>query len=126
MGMQETLKALSDPVRRDILELLKSGRLPTALWCASDYMAVGAIYALKLHGLTVPGDISVMGHDDLYSGRYPENGLTTLRTPMAEIGQAAVKLAIALIEHEGEVCPRQVFQPSLVVRGSTGPVRRRA
>lgn len=103
--------------------LLEDGGLPTAVWCASDYMAVGAISALRRHGLSVPGDISVMGHDDLYSGLYPEEGLTTLRTPMAEIGRAAVDLAIALIEHDGQMNPRQVFQPSLVVRGSTGPAR---
>lgn len=103
--------------------LLEDGGLPTAVWCASDYMAVGAISTLRRHGLSVPGDISVMGHDDLYSGLYPEEGLTTLRTPMAEIGRAAVDLAIALIEHDGQMNPRQVFQPSLVVRGSTGPAR---
>lgn len=105
--------------------LLAEGTPPTALWCASDYMAVGAISALKRHGLSVPGDISVMGHDDLYSGHYPGAGLTTLRTPMAELGHAAVELAIALIEHGGEVQPRQVFQPALAVRDSTGPAVRR-
>lgn len=103
--------------------LLGDGGLPTALWCASDYMAVGAVSALRSHGLSVPGDVSVMGHDDLYAGRYPQGGLTTLRTPMAEIGKAAVDLAIALIERESRIHPRQVFRPSLVVRGSTGPLR---
>ena len=102
--------------------LLAEGRLPTALWCASDYMAIGAIKVLKAHGLSVPGDVSVMGHDDVYADPWPDMGLTTLRTPMAEIGKAAVELAIALIEHDGEILPRQVFRPSLVVRGSTGPV----
>ena len=104
--------------------LLKSGPPPTALWCASDYMAIGVMDALKRRGLSVPGDVSVMGHDDLFFGRYPDVGLTTLHTPMAEIGRAAAELAIALIEGGGrEVLPRQIFRPSLVVRGSTGPVR---
>lgn len=104
--------------------LLESGPPPTALWCASDYMAIGVMDALKRRGLSVPGDVSVMGHDDLFFGRYPDVGLTTLHTPMAEIGRAAAELAIALIEGGGrEVRPRQIFRPSLVVRGSTGPVR---
>ena len=104
--------------------LLESGHLPTALWCASDYMAIGAMNALRLRGLSVPGDVSVMGHDDLYFGLYPDIGLTTFHTPMAEIGRAAVELAMALIEHRGQdIRPRQVFQPSLVVRSSTGPAR---
>ena len=89
--------------------LLAEGRLPTALWCASDYMAIGAIKVLKAHGLSVPGDVSVMGHDDVYADPWPDMGLTTLRTPMAEIGKAAVELAIALIERKGQVRPRQVF-----------------
>ena len=104
--------------------LLERGELPTALWCASDYMAIGAIKALKAHGLAVPGDVSVMGHDDLYVDPWPDMGLTTLHTPMAEIGRAAIKLAISLIEGGGQVEPRQVFHSSLVVRSSTGPACR--
>lgn len=106
--------------------LLAEGAPPTALWCASDYMAIGAVSALKRRGLSVPGDVSVMGHDDLYSGLYPGAGLTTLHTPMAELGHAAVELAIALIERSGQVRPRQLFRPALVVRDSTGSAARRA
>ena len=105
--------------------LLEKGELPTAVWCASDYMAVGAMHALRLRGLSIPGDISVMGHDDLYFARYPDISLTTLHTPMEEMGKAAVALAISLIEQDGLVPARQVFQPSLEIRGSTGPCRRR-
>ncbi len=77
------------PVGADAVELLLGeGRLPTALWCASDYMAVGAMHALRLRGLSIPGDISVMGHDDLYFARYPDISLTTLHTPMEELGRA--------------------------------------
>ncbi len=104
-------------------QLLFRGELPTALWCASDYMAIGAVSALRLRGLSVPGDVSVMGHDDLYYDRYPNIGLTTLRSPMAELGRAAVELARALMEHREPAQSRQVFQPSLVVRESTGPAR---
>ena len=103
--------------------LLAENRLPSALWCASDYMAIGAIKVLKARGLSVPSRVSVMGHDDLYSDPWPDMGLTTLHTPMAEIGQTAVQMASALIEGQGQVRPRQVFQPTLVVRSSTGPPR---
>lgn len=112
-----TMQAGMDAVER----LLERDGLPTALWCASDYMAIGAMNALKLHGLSVPGDVSVVGHDDLYFSLYPNIGLTTLHTPMAEIGQAAVQLAMALIERDGQARTKQAFRPSLVVRESTGP-----
>ena len=115
----DTMRAGVDAVEL----LLRRGKLPTAIWCASDYMAIGVINALKYHGLSVPGDISVMGHDDLYSDCRPDISLTTLRTPMSQLGQAAVKLAIALMEHDDNIQPRQIFRPTLVIRGSTGPVR---
>lgn len=101
--------------------LLERGQLPTALWCASDYMALGAMTALRSRGLSVPGDVSVMGHDDLHWDIYPNVGLTTLHTPMAELGKAAVELAIALMEEGEPPSPRRSFQPTLVVRSSTGP-----
>ncbi len=105
--------------------LICEGTLPTALWCASDYMAVGAIQALKRHGLEVPGDVSVIGHDDLYHCLYPNFSMTTIRLPLAEIGKAAVELAVSLIEHTGQaVQPHQSFRPVMMLRESTGPVRR--
>ena len=57
--------------------------------------------ALRLYGLSIPGDILVMGHDDLHSSLHPDTGLTTLHIPMAEIGKAAVRLAVALIQQDG-------------------------
>ncbi len=65
--------------------------------------------------------MSVVGHDDLWPGLWPDAGLTTLRTPMAEMGKAAVELALSLIGQGGQVPPRQVFRPALVVRGTTAP-----
>lgn len=106
-----------------VSQLWEQGDPPTALWCASDYMAIGAINALKNRGLSVPGDVSVMGHDDLHFSLYPDISLTTFHTPMEELGKAAVELAVSLMECGGPVQPRQSFRPSLVVRGSTGPVR---
>ena len=103
-------------------ELIGQDKLPTAFWCASDYMAIGAINALERHGMSVPGDVSVIGHDDLYAD-LPNINLTTFQTPMAEMGQAAVDMAVALIEQKDVPDPRQSFRPSLVKRGTTGPVR---
>ena len=75
-------------------------------------------------GLSVPGDISVMGHDDLYFGLYPDIGLTTLHTPMTELGKAAIELAVTLMEGGEPPQLQRRFQPDLVVRESTGPLRR--
>lgn len=101
-------------------QLIAQDNLPTAIWCASDLMAVGVINALKTHGLSAPEDVSVIGHDDLYFDLFPDITLTTLHTPMAEIGRAAVKLALSLMNGEKEVESKQLFRTSLVIRHTTG------
>lgn len=98
--------------------LIAAGTLPTAIWCASDLMAMGAFSSLKAHGLRIPEDISLVGHDDLYFSRLPGIELTTLRTPMQELGNAAAALAIALMEHRNAEA-HQRFLPNLVVRNTT-------
>lgn len=113
----ETSKAGHDLVER----LIAENALPTAIWCASDLMALGALSALRAHGIRIPEDISLIGHDDLYVSSITGIELSTLRTPMMEMGDAAVQLAIALIEG-GAVTPHQVFLPRLLVRGTSGKV----
>ncbi len=106
---------------RELAEyLINDEKLPTAIWCASDLMAMGVLNALRTHGVRVPEDISLIGHDDLYFSRLSGVELTTLHTPMQEIGKAAVELAIGLIEKKN-FQPQQVFKPSLVLRRTTGP-----
>lgn len=107
---------------QDLVEqLMTEGELPTAIWCASDLMAMGVLSALRVHGLRVPEEISIVGHDDLYFSCLAGIELTTLHTPMQELGNAAVALAIALIEH-GNALPHQTFYSRLVERKTTAVV----
>lgn len=103
--------------------LLKQGELPSAIWCASDLMAVGVLNALKTHNICVPDDVSVIGHDDLYFDIFPDIALTTLHTPMAEIGVAAVNLALSLIEGKENIKPRQFFRTTLIERKTTAKAK---
>lgn len=103
-------------------KLIKKNELPTAIWCASDLMAVGVIQTLRKNGFLVPEDVSVIGHDDLYFGIFPDICLTTLHTPFLEIGTAAADLAIDLTEKKAkEENLRQVFRTSLVERNTVAP-----
>ncbi|WP_265737588.1 LacI family DNA-binding transcriptional regulator [Actinacidiphila soli] len=91
----------------------------TAIVTASDMMALGAIRAARQHGLTVPGDVSVVGFDDSPLIAFTDPPLTTIRQPVTAMGQAAVR---ALLEEIGGTpAPHSefVFLPELVVRGST-------
>jgi DNA-binding LacI/PurR family transcriptional regulator len=92
----------------------------TAIICASDLMALGAVRAARQRGLAVPGDVSVVGFDDSPLIVFTDPPLTTLRQPVEAMGQAAVN---ALLEEVGGTpAPHAefVFLPELVVRGSTG------
>ncbi len=91
----------------------------TALVCASDMMALGAIRAARQRGLAVPRDVSVVGFDDSPLIAFTDPPLTTIRQPVTAMGQAAVH---ALLEEIGGTpAPHSefVFLPELVVRGST-------
>ncbi|NSC21354.1 LacI family transcriptional regulator [Streptomyces albus subsp. chlorinus] len=96
----------------------------TAVVCASDMMALGAIRAARQRGLAVPGDVSVIGFDDSPLIAFTDPPLTTIRQPVTAMGQAAVR---ALLEEIGGTpAPHSefVFLPELVVRGSTASRRR--
>jgi DNA-binding LacI/PurR family transcriptional regulator len=91
----------------------------TAIVTASDMMALGAIRAARQQGLSVPGDVSVVGFDDSPLIAFTDPPLTTIRQPVTAMGQAAVR---ALLEEIGGTpTPHSefVFLPELVVRGST-------
>lgn len=94
----------------------------TAVVCASDMMALGAVRAVRQRGLEVPHDVSVIGFDDSPLIAFTDPPLTTIRQPVPAMGQAAVR---ALLEEIGGTpAPHSefVFLPELVVRSSTASV----
>ncbi|MFR0353993.1 LacI family DNA-binding transcriptional regulator [Streptomyces sediminimaris] len=94
---------------------------PTALFAASDQMALGAIEALRRRGLRVPEDMSVVGFDDLPEVRWSAPPLTTVRQPLADMGKLAVRTVLRLARGEQPDSPRVELGTELVVRASTAP-----
>jgi DNA-binding LacI/PurR family transcriptional regulator len=92
----------------------------TGIICASDVLALGAIRAVRRAGLSVPGDVSVVGFDDSGWLNCTDPPLTTVRQPIESMGKAAVALLVnqmeSVVMHHEEL----LFEPELVVRGSTG------
>jgi DNA-binding LacI/PurR family transcriptional regulator len=111
---------------RELAARLRAG-LPgdpvTAVFVANDQMALGVLNALHDEGLSVPGDISVVGFDDVPEAAYYTPPLTTVRQDFAELGRRGVQLVLARLR--GEEFSAEPVMPQLVVRGSTMPVRRR-
>lgn len=104
--------------------LLERTHAFTAVFCFNDISAIGAIRALKDAGLSVPGDVSVVGFDDILSAAYSTPSLTTVRQPLSEMGRRGAQVLLERIanresEHPAEI----VMKPELVVRESTGPAK---
>ena len=85
--------------------------------------ALGAMRSIRMHGLSVPDDISVVGFDDLFIAPYMQPTLTTVRQPMRRMGQLAMENLIKLMTGEESVVRIKV-KAELIVRESTGRVRK--
>ena len=100
--------------------LLAPGVRPDAVFCAGDTMAMGAIKALKKHGLRVPEDVAVVGFDDIEQAAFWDPALTTIRQPKQQIGETAFRKLYALIRKERLSSARDVLPYELVIRESCG------
>jgi len=101
-----------------LLERLEPGELPDALFCATDWLALGAIRELTTRGLRVPDDVAVVGFDDIPYGRVSTPTLTTIASARDEIARAAVE-SLERQQREGGA-PREIEAGfRLVVRESS-------
>jgi LacI family transcriptional regulator len=95
---------------------------PTAVFAASDLMAVGALRAAVEAGRSVPRDLSLVGFDDIQLARLLQPSLTTIRQNKTGLGIAAAEAVIRMIEGNGAAPPAVTLPVELVVRASTGPL----
>ncbi|GAA4714432.1 LacI family DNA-binding transcriptional regulator [Phytohabitans rumicis] len=96
----------------------------TGILCASDVLALGAIRAVRRLGRRVPEDVSVIGFDDSAFMTCTDPPLTTVRQPIEAMGQSVVDLLVQQMEGVGVPPDELLFEPELVVRGSTAPAPR--
>lgn len=94
---------------------------PTALLCANDLMAIGALEYCKSAGLRVPQDISIVGFDDLPVAALLTPRLTTVRQPAREMGYRAAELLFKLLAGNGDSAEDGTFPTEVELRESVGP-----
>ena len=104
---------------RAALELARAAEPPTAVFCANDAMAVGAISALRAEGLRVPDDVAVAGFDDIPIGRYLSPSLSSVRVDVNRLGARAVELLCHAIAADAPPA-QELLDTRLVVRRSCG------
>ncbi|TMV90651.1 LacI family transcriptional regulator [Thioclava sp. BHET1] len=107
--------------REAVRQLLSLPEPPTAIFCANDESALGAIRAVQQAGLSVPGDISIIGFDDTKLAQFSDPPLTTVRQPRQQMGAAAADLVIGLIENGPAQRTRLLLDCQLIERGTVGP-----
>jgi LacI family transcriptional regulator len=103
-------------------QLLAKGLPFTALVCANDEMAAGAMEVARTHGLNVPQDLSIVGFDNLILARYIYPKLTTIDYPIGEMGRMAARWVLKNIYQQQALQLKNVFEPVLVCRDSASAI----
>jgi DNA-binding LacI/PurR family transcriptional regulator len=128
--------AFGDPEGGDLgrvgaIELIEGGSEVTAMVAINDMYAIGAYAGIRSLGLTVPNDISVVGFDDIVLSRLVQPSLSTIRQPVWDMADVAVKRLVARLNEEPTSGPlREQWDPELIARESVvappAPTRRRS
>jgi len=115
----------ADAASQAMEKLLALEEPPEAVFCYNDMTALGALRLIRLHGLQVPQDISLVGFDDLFLASYVQPPLTTVRQPMHRMGMLAMESLLRVMA--GETAGETIrVSAELIVRESTAPAREKA
>jgi len=104
--------------------MLKLDPRPTAILCGNDHIAIGAMRELRVRGLDVPGDMTVVGFDNILWAEYVNPTLTTVNIPRPSIGRMAMERILTPEGSPSAAAAEEIIvQPDLVIRESSGPPR---
>jgi LacI family transcriptional regulator len=102
---------------------LAAPEAPTAILCSTDRIAFGVMRAVHSLGLSIPDDVSVIGHDNLPACAYSFPPLTTMELPLADTGRILAEMLLARIEGADPTTMQSVRPVRLIERGSVAPPR---
>ena len=102
-------------------KIMSAPTRPTALVCMNDQLAIGAIFEAASMGIRIPGDLSIVGFDDIELAALVDPPLTTMRTPDWEMGEVTAECVVDTLQSRGPPVYRREVEPEFVLRRSTGP-----
>lgn len=106
-----------------LVRLMGLAQPPSAIFCGNDVIAIGALEACQKLGIEVPGNVSIIGVDDIPMASWSMVSLTTIRQSIGDIGALAARRLVARIEGRADEAPTHDILPtSIVQRRTTGPV----
>ena len=109
-----------------MFRLLHLKNRPTAVLTSNDLTAIGAFRAIRLAGLHVPGDVSIVGFDDIDLSQFTQPPLTTIRLSRSELGRRAFDALFRILHGDSKKGEEYPVETHLVVRESTGPAPKAA
>jgi LacI family transcriptional regulator len=118
-SLVRTATFLPETAEAAVQELLELPERPTAVFAASDVVAIGVMSAIQAAGLSIPDDMAVVGFDDIFLAAHTHPALTTIHVPAYGLGWTAAEVLISLIEGDEEGLA-ETLETELVIRDSCG------
>jgi len=122
-GLIEIAELSDDAGERAAKTMLRADKPPSAIICATDTQAIGALAAIRSQGLVPGKDVSVIGYDGLAFGKHTNPPLTTMAQPLAHSGRQIGDMLLAIIDGEKPTEFQELRSAKLVRRMSDGPYR---
>ncbi len=111
-----------DAGRAEMQRLLSEDAAAEAYFCGDDVLSIGALSAIREAGLSVPGDIGLIGLNDMEMASWQNIGLTTIRQPIPEIINSSIELAIATVNHPDRHTEARLFPCQIIERATLRPM----
>ena len=107
---------------RDAMRKLLSAGPQDAYFCGDDVLSIGALSAIASAGLSVPGDIGIIGLNDMEMAGWENINLTTIRQPISQIVKSSVDLMVALLDDPQRIPEARLYSCTVIVRGTLRPL----
>jgi LacI family transcriptional regulator len=107
--------------REAVVKLMRSAQPPTGIFVVNDYCALGVLHGLSDVGARVPGDVAVVGYDDIWPAHLPSIALTTVSSGMHTMGTIGTRMLLRMISEGVTWAEPMTLEPQLVIRATSAP-----